>query len=451
MVRLDAAERALGAVPGATVRLAGYTASARVEDLPQAVVHEAARCFMNFVGCAIGGTDHDVVRFTQRALAPFAGPPRSSLVGLRRRSDPLTAALINGASASAHSFDDTHAEAIVHPGAPVAAATLALAQTLAVEGRTFLGALALGVEATCRLSKAVSCPPAEGDVAWYQTGIAGGIGAAVACGRLLGLDPARMANAIGVAVATASGSRILQGSMSMLLLAGHAAQCGLRAALLANEGFDSPAASLEGPHGFAAVYSKSPHLPWIDAALGERFEILSNTYKAYPCGVVLHPVVDACLEIRAQAPVDIESIDVRIHPAALALTDRPRPATRTEGQVSVQHWAAIALRFGRAGLDEGKPAALRDPDTAALRDRVDAQPDASLARDAAQVRVRLRSGAVLESGVHRGCRPLDDAALAEKLRGQATGTFDGTHADALVAAIWRLPDAASLDDVAALL
>ena len=430
-----------------TLRLAEYASATGADALPPAVLHEALRCVVNFIGCAIGGTDHDVVRAMTGALLPFAGSAGASLIGQRRRCDALTAALVNGSSASAHSFDDTHAEAVVHAGAPVCSAALALAQSADKDGRSLLAAVALGVEATFRLSKAVSVTPAVGNIAWYQTGIAGGVGAAVAASKLLDLPAEPMRNAIGLAVATASGSRVMQGSMAMLMLAGHAAQSGLRAALLAQQGVESPQASLEGAHGFAAVFSAQPHLPWIDAGLGQRYEILSNTYKAYPCGVVLHPVVDACLELRAAlgAPVEhIASIEVRVHPVALALTDRRHPSTRTEAQVSLHHWAATAIALGSAGLDEGKLPAIRDPGTTALRDRVQPVADEAFPRDAAQVTLRLASGATHASAVHRGCRPLDDAALERKLRMQAAGIVADADVDTLVRSLRQLPDARSL-------
>jgi len=437
----------------AAASLAAYACAARESGLPTEVIHEAERCLLNFIGCAIGGASHDVVRITDRSLSPFAGPTTSSVIGQRRRVDPLLASLLNGAAASAHSFDDTHAEAVVHPGAPVCAAALAVAQQIDAQGGELLTAIALGVEATCRLSKAISVAPAIGDIAWYQTGITGGTGAAIAAGTLLHLDPQQMRNAIGIAVAQASGMRIMQGSMTMLMLAGHAAQSGVRAALLAREGFESPAASLDGPHGFAAVFSKGAHIEALTVGLGHRFESLANTYKAYPCGVVLHPVVDACFELRAHDGFDAEAlreIRIRLHPMALALTDRRQPATRTEAQVSVHHWAAVALALGRAGLPEGELAVVRDPAIAALRERVHPLPDEKLARDEAEVTIVLDGGRTLSSALHKGVAPMSDDALAAKFRAQALLQFPPAHVEQLLDAIRALAATDRPDALAAL-
>lgn len=442
------------AVQPATTRIAEFVAGVQAAELPAEVTHEAVRCLVNFVGCALGGRSHDVVRIADGALSPWEGAAVASVVGARRRTDPLLAALINGTAASAHSFDDTHAQAVVHAGAPVVGATLAMAQAQHAGGHAMLSAIALGAEVTFRLSKALSVSPAINDIAWYQTGVTGGIGAAVAAGRLLGLDASGMRAAMGIAVSQASGPRVTQGSMCMLMLAGHAAQTGVRAALLAAQGFEGLAASIEGKHGFLDVFSERAHIDWLVADLGSRYELLSNNHKAYPCGVVLHPVVDACIELRNTHHLEVDEIDsiaIRVHPMALALTDRRHPATRTEGQVSIHHWAAVALALDGVGLREGTLPVLQSPGMVALRERVHPAPDATLARDEAQVSIRVRSGVMMASSVHRGCVPMDDGALERKFRSQAMDVYDEAHAARLVQALWNIASAADLRSLSDLL
>ena len=109
------------------------------------------------------------------------------MIGRGHKADALHACLINCLASSIYSYDDTHAEAVVHPAGPVATAILALAERRPTNGADFLLALALGIEMTCRLSKAISVPPVKGPVAWLQTGITAGIGAAVAAAKLLQL------------------------------------------------------------------------------------------------------------------------------------------------------------------------------------------------------------------------------------------------------------------------
>ncbi len=429
---------------GATEILAGYVSGIKPGDLPASVINEARRCVVNFTGCALGGIDHDVSKAIAGGLTEFSGPSTASMIGLKRLADPFLAALYNGTAASAHSFDDTHGEAIVHAASPVCAATLAFAQSRGAEGRNFLIAVAAGVEATCRLSKALSVAPAVGNIAWYQTGVTAGVGSAIAAGILLRLNPKQMANAIGIAVSQASGTRIMQGSMAMLMLAGHTAQSGIRAAILAQNGMEAPATSIEGKYGHAELHSITPHLPWLTDDLGKRHDILSNTYKSYPAGVVLHPVLDACRDLKAQHPEisadSIESVSVHIHETAVVLTDRANPATRTEGQVSVQHWTVMGLTSSSLGLPEGMLAVIQKPANVALRQKVRLVAEKSFDRDAAQVSITLKSGQMVKSGIRRGCAPMSDAQIDDKFAGQAAGVLPDANIRPLAAAIWALKE-----------
>ena len=114
--------------------------------------------------------------------------------------------------------------------------------------------------------------------------------------------------------------------MAKSLGVGNAAKNGLAAALFAEGGFTGPAKPIEGRYGFAAVTSDSADLARMTDGLGERWEVLNNAYKPYPCGVVLFPVIDACLELRARhapAPEAIDRVVVRGHPLMRERTDRP--------------------------------------------------------------------------------------------------------------------------------
>src|SRR3954451_20474264 len=145
-----------------TAKLTDYIVGARWSDLPANVRHEALRSFVNILGCTIGGARHEVVELADHTLGEYAGAPHSTVIGRGHKADALHACLINCLGSSIYSYDDTHAEAVVHPAGPVATAALALAERRPTNGADFLLALALGIELTCRLSKATSVPPAKG-------------------------------------------------------------------------------------------------------------------------------------------------------------------------------------------------------------------------------------------------------------------------------------------------
>lgn len=438
-----------------TMALAQYVAEARA--LPEAVAQHATKTFLNVIGCAVGGARHTAVDMASRALLPLSGSTAATVIGRGERADPLLAAMLNGMSASVYSFDDTHAQAVVHPGGAVACAMLALADGRPngrrIAGPEFLQAYALGIEVVCRVSQAVSVPPAVNAPGWIQTGIAAGIGAAAAVSRLLGLDAQRTAAAMGIAVCQAGGLRSLSRTMCFSLMAGQAAQAGLRAALLAEQGFTGADDVLEAPSGFLAMYSQGAHPAYLTEGLGERYELLQNTFKPYPCGVVIHPAIDAGLEILAQgiAAERIASITLQLNPASVRLVDTAAPRTVQEGQSSVQHWLAATLVDGAAGLAQGRQQKLVDPRITALRARIQLQGDATLERDAATLHATLTDGSVAIARVAhcRGSatRPMTEEDLQTKFRGQCTESMAAQDTEQLLVLCQQL---GSLDDVSAI-
>ena len=446
--------------PDVARMIADYVAAARPDDLPDAVRREARRSFVNIVGCTLGGARHAVIGLADDVLSEFSGPPQATLLGRGRRTDVLHATLVNCFGSSVHAFDDTHAEAVVHPSGPVAAAGLAMSERRPVAGPQFLLAFTLGVEAVCRLSKALSVPPAKDVFSWSQTGITAGVGAAVAAGKLLDLDADRMRHAIGIALSQAAGFRAMFGSMCSSLMTAHGAQTGLRAALLAERGFTSSEAALVGPHGFLDVFAQHANLPALADDLGIHFEILRNTYKPYPCGVVIHPIIDACLELRrtyAIDPANIVSVSVRVAPKALALTDRPYPKNDLEARVSLHHWVAISFIRGTARIEDmdinGAP---DEPAIVQFQNRVESVGDDDIAPDGAGVTVRLQDGRSLficiEHCVGSASRPMTDSDLARKFTSQAEPAIGPLRTQDVLEMSWgveRLPDIGALARAAA--
>ena len=215
--------------------LARYLVTARPEDLPQAVRDHAVRTFLNWLGCGVGAARHEAVDIAVEALAPFRGPAQATVLGREERVDIISAALFNGISSHVFDFDDTHLKTVIHPAGPVASALLALAEFKGpVSGVRFIHALALGVEAECRIGNAVY--PEHYDRGWHITGTAGVFGAAAACGVLLGLSEQQMVWALGLAATQPVGLREMFGTMTKSFHPGRAAQSGLTAALLAAGG-----------------------------------------------------------------------------------------------------------------------------------------------------------------------------------------------------------------------
>lgn len=141
--------------PDVTRTLARHVISATYADLPAGIRKEAVRTLLNWVGCTLGGSHHETVDIAISALAPFSGPPQSSVLGRKERLDILHTALVNGISSHVLDFDDTHPKTRIHPAGPVVSAILALSEQRPTTGRDFINALALGVEVECRIGNAV--------------------------------------------------------------------------------------------------------------------------------------------------------------------------------------------------------------------------------------------------------------------------------------------------------
>lgn len=406
-----------------TLRLAEYATATGWEDLPPDVQHQAQRTLINWVGATIGGASHpavDILVATAQATRAIGTTP---LCGRSERLTVPDATLINCVASAVDTFDDTHLDSISHPGGPVVATVMALARDCRSTGAEALAAIAIGIEVACRLGNMLIRPPARGDIGLFMTSVTGGVGAAVAAARLLGLDAKHMATAMGIAAAQACGLRDMHGTMASSFMCGHAARCGLVSAMLAQRGFTASLTGIEGEKGLAHLFSREPDLGAALCGLGEQFEFTTLAFKPYPCGVAAFAAIEAALDCKnrhAFGPSDIAACSADVHPVALALMWRQTPADALQAQVSVYHWIAAALVTGRAGRAEGQDDAVHDATIAALRRRIVVTADPRLTPDAARLHVTLRDGTEITSRIEHAIgsasRPLTDQDIDTKFR-----------------------------------
>jgi 2-methylcitrate dehydratase PrpD len=432
--------------PDITQELARYVVATRWDDVPPGVRHQAKRSLMNFFAVALAGCRASPIETAIRSLADFSGGRQAVVIGRPERIDALGAAFLNAASANVHDFCDTHLPTVIHPTAPVAPALLALAELRTVSGPDLLLALVLGNEIQARIGLAIS--PQHYNKGWHITSTCGVFGAAAGAGKLLGLSERALVSALGVASTQSSGLCECLGTAAKSVSVGNAARNGLWSALLAERGFDGPAEPLAGSQGFYNAMGDPPDLSQVVDGLGERFEIMTTAYKPYPCGFVIHPVLDCVLDWRRDNPrVELVRIMVRGNPLLAHRTDRTEISTGRESQVSVQHAVAAALVHGEAGLDQFADACVHDPKVAALRRNVEVVSDESFATIAAAVEITAADGTIhrLSQPAARGSdvNPMSDQDLELKLR-SAAGWNPGHDIAALIAAVWSLDEA---DDV----
>jgi 2-methylcitrate dehydratase PrpD len=439
--------------PPVTKTLAKLVATHPSRGWSDAVDHEAHRTFLNWAGCAVGAAKHESVESALGAVNMLKPAPQSSILGRNEKVDMTGAALINGISSHTFDFDDTHLKTIIHPAGPVASALLALAEVTGATGRQVIDALVLGIDVSCRVGNMMY--PEHYDRGWHITGSTGTLGAAAGCARLLGLDEQKTTMALGIAASQPIGMREQFGTMTKPFHPGGAARAGLMSALLAKNGFTASPKAIEAPRGMSQTISTKNDWNEITDELGQRFEISFNTYKPFACGIVIHPTIDAAVQLKAKGvkPADVERVELRVHSLVLELTGKKEPKDGLEGKFSVYHGFAAGLMFGRAGEHEYDDAIVNRPDMVDLRRKVVATIDDSIAEDAADVVAVLKDGrkelVFVKNAIGSMANPLTDAYLESKFHDLSDVVIGKDRVSQLIKACWGLGDAKDVSAVVA--
>ncbi len=437
-----------------TTALADFCTGLRYEDLPPPVVQRTKELFLDFLGVACGGRTDESAGPLLRAVARLGGrgPDEASVVGEEERYVAHYAALLNGAFAHSQDFDDTHREAVLHPGVPVFATLLALGEATRASGRDFLTAAVVGYEVSCRLGRAHG--EAVHGRGFHPTATTGVFGATAAGARLLGLGRQALLDAWGLNLSQAAGTfQFLEnGAWNKRVHVGLAAHNAIVALAMAREGVTGAANPFLGRFGYYFSYAGiEPDLEAALADLGRQFEVMNTAVKPYPCCRYSHPVIDGLAELartHGLRPEDVEAVEVGLPRAGMPVVAEPEapkkaPANVVDAQFSVYFAAAIALLEG--GFTWQSYGRLRDPAVVALmgRVRVYACPLKGLS---ARVAVLTRRGERFESDVPLAKgepeRPLTWEELLAKFRPLAEPVL-GPAAEELVSVVEgleRVPD-----------
>ena len=439
-------------------RFAEHCVALRDADLPAAVVHAAKRCVVDWFAATVPGGAAAPATLLIAALAEDLGDGRAMLFPCGRRSTARMAALINGAAAHTLEVDDIYRDALTHPGAPVIAAALAVAQARRVDGAGLLRGVIAGYEVATRIGVAVN--PAHYEY-WHPTGTVGALGAAAAAASVLGLDRTGAAHAMANAATLAAGLQqaFRSDSMGKPLHAARAAETGVLTALAAAGGVTGGAAMLDGARGFGAAMSRDPDWDRAVADLGTHYNILDTTQKAHAACGHIHAAIDAVIWLRQRHGLTSESVErivVGTYAKALEVTGNDRPRTAFEGKFSLAYCTAVGLVDGRVRLGAFTPERLGDK---VLRDlaarveiRVDAAAEAAFpGQRAAVVEIETTDGRRLShrADTRKGDPddPLSDAELTDKYRELVAPVLDDAAAARLLDCLWRLD---AQDDVAEL-
>src|SRR5690242_5804061 len=383
-----------------TSMLAEFITKSRLEDCPEAALQGARRAILDCLGVMLAGSVEPAARILQQVALAEGGLPLATVVGARRRTGAVWAALCNGTAAHALDFDDTNFALMGHPSAPVLAAALAAGELALADGRAVLHAFLVGFEVETTLAEVINPPHYEHG--WHATCTLGTLGAAAAAARLLGLDAAQTRHALAVAASQASGLKENFGTMTKPFHAGHAGRSGVLSALMAREGWTASEHALEGPQGFFNVLGAGKCRLDALGTLGAPWKILTTgvAVKPYPSCACTHSIIDSTLELRRAhgiRPEDVEEVTVGVGEGVPRILIHSRPRTGLEAKFSAQFSAAAALADGRVGLTTFQDERTQDPAIRALMERVKMVVDPEISTDTerhmwTRLTIRLKDG-----------------------------------------------------------
>ncbi|MEJ0022065.1 MAG: MmgE/PrpD family protein [Alphaproteobacteria bacterium] len=420
---------------------AGFIHKTAWNDLSPAVQREAQRAMLNFVGCAIGGAHEPATLAALKGSAAGAIP----VLGRTERLDAQAAALVNCTSSAALTFDDTHLTTITHPTGP----RRRRAAFLRAWPRCYVARLPARAGAGDRdrmpprlRARRRTC---EGQPRLVRHRPHRRRRAAAAIGKLMRLPAEQIGWALGLGAMQAAGTRASHGSLAIALVPGFAARNGVAAAQLAEAGISCgpwrdrraprPARSHRAGNGRISAHTRSRR----------RVGIHEQRLKPYPCGIVIHPSIDACLALRAAgvAADAIDRVELDVQADTLTLCWRKLPQNELDAQVSLFHWAAAALVFGKAGVEQGRLGAINNTQVRSLQARMEARADPALARDQARVRIFLKDGSMRESFIEHAigsiARPMTDQQLADKFTALCTPMLGAPRTAHLLAICGKPP------------
>jgi 2-methylcitrate dehydratase PrpD len=361
--------------------LAQKIAALQAARLPAPVRTKCEELLIDVVGLCVTARNEDYVK---SALTASDDDGACTAIGQARALTAGGAAFVNGTAAHGEDFDDTFEGGPVHAGAVVVPAVLAACERYKLDGAAALIGVAVGVETMCRLS--LVAPKKTHKAGFHPTAVFGAMAAAAAVGSALRLDQRQIVDAFGIAGSMASGiiEYLAEGTWTKRMHAGWAAQSGLRAALLAREGFSGPRTVFEGVHGLFHGFAHTTEGDYnaLIGDFGERWVTQTLAFKPYPCGTMTHPYIDCARRLAARG---IKAGDITemlcevgegtVHRLWEPLAAKQRPGNGYAGKFSTPYCIAAGFVRGNVGLGDFSDEAVRDPAVVALASKVRYQID----------------------------------------------------------------------------
>ncbi len=419
------------------------------ERIPAVVRRRAEDLLVDVVGLCVAARGMDYMKSVVDALDASGG---CTAIGHATTYAPEQAALLNGTAAHGEDFDDTFEGGPVHSSAVIAPAVLAVCERFGRDGPAALVAMVSGIETLCRLSMVI--PKAIHKAGFHPTSILGTMGSTLAASVAMGLDRRQTVDALGVAGSLSAGiiEYLAEGAWTKRLHAGWAAQAGVQAARLGQQGFLGPRTVFEGTHGLFKAFAHSSEGDYgvLTGDFGRNWFMEGITFKPYATGTMNQPYIDCAVRLskkgfKAEDVTDVlcETAEGYVHRLWDPLEAKHRPANEYAAKFSTPFNIAVAFITGGAGLSAFTEKTVRDERILALSSKVRYVVDPNNPYPKAytgHIRMTLKDGSVVEErqphirgGAHE---PLTREEIEDKFRRNVEfGGWSKDRADAFLKSI----------------
>ena len=342
--------------------------------LPERIIEQARLCAMDYVGCATAGA-RMMEEHNKQFLATVANQGgNSTVIGHEVKTTLHNAAFLNAMNAHATELDDGHRLGMIHLGASIFSALLAVAELEKIEETVVLQGAVVGYEAA--VLAAMAMQPSHKMRGYHTSGTCGTIGAAMAIATALQFSKPQMKDALSAAVAGAAGLLEMQEDDSELkpYNLAHAAVSGITAAYAALAGYTGPSDPIGGKRGLLAVMSENPNIEVLTHFSDNHYEIERIYRKPYAACRHCHPAIEAALIIKHENNLkvdDIASVRVETYKLAVGGHDHKNVQGVASAKLSTPFSVALALVKDQAGMDDFNLANIQDNVIIDLCNKVD--------------------------------------------------------------------------------
>ena len=384
-----------------TLHLAEQVASLALEDIPSQVLGHARLCILDTLGAALQGSREPSSKLVQALAAAEGGTPLASIWGRSLRASALQAALLNGVSAHALDYDDTHQGVPLHVTATVLPAVFAAAELTGKTMRELLTGYVAGAEIAIHAGLALGRSHVQRG--WHPTGTVGTLGAAAGAAHVLGLQPTQIAQVLGLAVTQAAGfMKAVTGNMAKPLNAGKASMNGLLSSLLIREGFSGPDDVFASGSDFATAFSENFDPASLAFGGNAGWEISNIAIKLSACCSLAQAALEGGRAIWRTHHIQdhsIAEVELEANPRQVQIAGIPRPRTGLEAKFSLAYCTALGLCNATGDSSDFEDGRLQSPGLAALMEKVSIRVNPALSEVSARVRVKTIGGQILEQFV----------------------------------------------------